>query len=329
MRFSILGAGHGANVYLPALKQLGHEVVVLAARTPKPGLQIEQTADWRAAMARPDIDAVVITFPPPLQREAVLAAAALGKPFLCEKPAGMNSRDTEAMLAAAQDSGLPHAIGFQFRYEPAIAEMKKSIDEGALGVVERIEVDWCAGGAQSRLRPWSWRNDAALGGGVELNFATHTLDYLQWFLGPATLAGRNAQICVRERSHDGQAKPVTAPDACDFLLRFGTATASVRITNVALQPSGHRIVARGTLGALEFWHRPPFRDTDLSLTMTEAGGQSWTRSGAELGMAAGFPDSRIGPTCGLLADFAAGVAGQQRSRMPTLSDALSIQRLLA
>src|SRR5690242_11985723 len=102
MRFTILGAGHGAAVYLPALKRLGHEPVVLSARSPKPGLEVEQTDDWQAAIARKDVDAVVIAFPPPLQREAVLAVAALGKPFICEKPAGMNEADASTMLTASR-----------------------------------------------------------------------------------------------------------------------------------------------------------------------------------------------------------------------------------
>src|SRR3569833_877759 len=108
MRFTILGGGHGAAVYLPALKRLGHEPVVLAARSPRPSLELEQTSDWRAAIARTDVDAVVIAFPPPLQREAVRAVATQKKPKNNKKPAGMNPAETSTMAEAARKSGLVH-----------------------------------------------------------------------------------------------------------------------------------------------------------------------------------------------------------------------------
>jgi predicted dehydrogenase len=331
MRFTILGGGHGTAVYLPALKRLGHEPVVLAARSPRPGLELEQTSDWRAAIARKDVDAVVIAFPPPLQHDAVLAVAALGKPFICEKPAGMNPAETSAMAGAARKSGLPHAVGYHFRYEPAFRELKRLVSTGEIGDIERVEVDWCVGGQPSRTRAWSWRNEASVGGGVPLNFATHALDYLRWFCGEATVVGRASQILVDARKDEGgEPREVTAPDTCDFLLRFeSSAIASMRVSNVTLAPIGHRIVMRGSRGTVELWHRPPFRETDMTFTVMRPDGQSRQLSGTELGMAAGVTDSRIGPTCGLISDFAAALSGEGVPDMPTLQDALAVQRLLA
>jgi myo-inositol 2-dehydrogenase/D-chiro-inositol 1-dehydrogenase len=312
------------------LKRLGHEPVVLAARSPRPSLEVEQTSDWQGAVARKDVDAVVIAFPPPLQQEAVLAVAALGKPFICEKPAGMNPAETSALAAAAEKSRLPHAVGYQFRYEPAFRELKRLISAGEIGDIERVEIDWCVGGQPSRARAWSWRNDASLGGGVPLNFATHALDYLRWFCGEASLLGGTSQTLVGERKDDnGAPHGVTAPDTCDFLLRFGSsAIASVRVSNVALAATGHRVIARGSRGTVELWHRPPFCETDMTLTVVQPGGHSQQQSGTELGMAAGVTDSRIGPTCGLISDFVAAVSGDSVPHMPTLHDALAVQQLL-
>jgi predicted dehydrogenase len=329
MRFTILGGGHGATVYLPALKRLGHEPVVLAARSPRPNLELEQTSDWRAAIARNDVDAVVIALPPPLHHEAALAVAALGKPFICEKPAGMNPAETFAMAEAVRK--LPHAVGYQFRYEPAFKELKRLMSAGEIGDVERIEVDWCVGGQPSRTRAWSWRNEASLGGGVPLNFATHALDYLRWFCGEATPLGSASQILVGARKDDrGDQHLVTAPDTCDFLLRFESSTiASVRVSNVTLTPIGHRVIVRGSRGTVELWHKPPFRETDMTFTVTLKDGHSRQQSGTELGMAAGVTDSRIGPTCGLISDFVAALSGSSVPDMPTLHDALAVQQILA
>ena len=331
MGFAILGAGHGAAVYLPALESLGHSCVILAARTPRQGLSVAQGTDWRAAIKRADVDAVVIALPPLLQREAVLAAAEAGKPFLCEKPAGMTVEDVSEMLATAEKFGQAHAVGFQFRYEPAFIALKQTIDSGAIGAIELIDVDWCIGGPQSRARPWSWRNDVAQGGGVMLNFCTHTLDYLRWCCGDITLKGRVQSVLVPQRKDsEGIERETTAPDACDLLLGFGlNGIASVRVTNVALQPIGHRVIVRGARGTIEVWHRPPFRAVDLTFSFCGEDGQLNKCFGPDIGMAATGADSRIAPTISLVADFVRAIEGIHVSGLPTLSDALAVHRLLA
>jgi predicted dehydrogenase len=328
MRFAILGAGHGAAVYLPALESLGHSCVILAARTPRQGLSVAQGTDWRAAIKRADVDAVVIALPPDLQREAVLAVAAAGKPFICEKPAGMHADDTQVMLAAAE--GITHAVGYQFRYEPAFRRLRRAIADQTVGTVERIDIDWCTGGAQNRARPWSWRNNAAEGGGVVLNFSTHTIDYLRWMCGDLTLLGSASRILVPNRvDQSGRTRVVTAPDMCDFLLGFGTTgIASIRLTNLALQPSGHRVTVRGSQGTVELWHRPPFRDSDMTFSVIDAMGKLDQVSGSALGMAPAGSDSRTASTKSLVAEFVQAVNGVETPDLPNLHDALAVQQLI-
>ncbi len=311
MRFAILGAGYGAAVYLPALQALGHEVVLLAARRFRPDLPVTQITEWRSAMERDNVDAVIIALPPGLQREAVLAAATAGKPFICEKPAGMHAEDTLAMVAAAR--GITHAVGYQFRYEAAF-----------------IDIDWCTGGPQNRTRPWSWRNSAAQGGGVVLNFSTHAIDYLRWMCGDLTLLGSASRVLIPCRiDQSGHTHMVTAPDMCDFLLGFGTTgIASIRLTNQALQPSGHRVTVRGSQGTVELWHRPPFRDSDMTFSVTDALGNLDEVSGSALGMASAGSDSRMAPAKSLIAEFVQAINGVETPDLPNLHDALAVQQLI-
>ena len=329
MRFAIIGAGHGATAYLPAIRALGHEVVLLAARTVRPKLPVPQITDWRAALKHDDVEAVVIALPPRLQREAVIAAAACGKPFICEKPAGMHAEDTRAMLAAA--AGLQHAVGYQFRYEPAFQRLRQVIAEGSAGTIERIDIDWYTGAPHCRTRPWSWRNDAGEGGGIVLNFSTHALDYLRWMCGELRLLGSAVRILVGVRADpEGREHAVTAPDMCDFLLDFGTSgVASLRLTNMTPQPTGHRVSVRGSRGTVELWHRPPFSDSDMTFSITDAAGKTYALSGAAIGMTSVGSDSRTEPTKSLVADFVRSVGGAHTPDLPTLRDALAIQRLLS
>ncbi len=332
LRLAILGGGHGARVHLPAARAAaGVEPVVIAARSDPGACGVERMADWRAAVVRDDVDAVVVALPPAVQREAVVAAAQAGKAVLCEKPAGLNAAETKAMIAACEGAGVVHAVGFQFRFEPALAAFRAALARGAVGRVEAFEIDWLTAAPEARSRRWSWRNDAALGGGATLNFASHALDYLRWIAGaePRVLGRAETVLAPAREADDGTRRPVTAPDRCDLIVRLGDGpVASLRVSNLAAPALGHRIVARGEQGALTLWFRPPFGPEDTTLILQESDGASHAL-GFEKGAAGRKDDSRVRATVGLLSAFAKAARGGEVQDLPTLADALAVQEALA
>ena len=93
------------------------------------------TADYRALLAREDIDAVDICTPNNSHHEIVLAAAAAGKHIYCEKPLAMNVAEAVSMAKAVHSAGVKAQMTFNFRFFPAIMRAKQLIDAGFLGRV--------------------------------------------------------------------------------------------------------------------------------------------------------------------------------------------------
>ena len=62
--------------------------------------------DLDALCARADVDAVIVATPNYLHKEPVLAAARQKKHVFCEKPIALCYRDCDAMVKAAQESGV-------------------------------------------------------------------------------------------------------------------------------------------------------------------------------------------------------------------------------
>ena len=60
------------------------------------------TDDWRQLVTDPRVDAVVIASPQDTHKAITLAALAAGKHVFCEKPLGLGSAESRAMLEAAQ-----------------------------------------------------------------------------------------------------------------------------------------------------------------------------------------------------------------------------------
>ena len=54
--------------------------------------------DWRALIARPDVDAVVVATPQRVRPEIAIAAAETGKHLLCEKPLAIAPADAQRMV---------------------------------------------------------------------------------------------------------------------------------------------------------------------------------------------------------------------------------------
>src|SRR6195952_215634 len=89
--------------------------------------------DWKALLARKDIDAVDVCTPNNMHKEISLAAAKAGKMILCEKPLAMDAAEGEEMCKAVEAAGVPNMVWYNYRRVPAGAMAKQLIDQGRLG----------------------------------------------------------------------------------------------------------------------------------------------------------------------------------------------------
>jgi UDP-N-acetyl-2-amino-2-deoxyglucuronate dehydrogenase len=106
---------------------------------------------------------------------------------LLEKPVAHTLADGERLIQVAARSTGVLGVCFQNRYNDTSRALRELLDRGELGRVlgGRASVTWFRDAAYYRSRDWRGRW-ATAGGGVLMNQAIHTLDLLQWYLGPVT-----------------------------------------------------------------------------------------------------------------------------------------------
>ncbi|MDF2923080.1 MAG: oxidoreductase [Paenibacillaceae bacterium] len=137
-----------------------------------------------ALIRDPEVDAVYVATPPSSHKEYTLAAAAAGKPVYVEKPMAANVRECEAMIAACKQAGVPLYTAFYRRGLPRFQRVKEWIDSGAIGEVRLVRTVQTAKPLQDVADSF-WRVDPAIsGGGLFLDVGSHTLDLLDYLLGP-------------------------------------------------------------------------------------------------------------------------------------------------
>src|SRR4051794_15633995 len=95
---------------------------------------VERTVgDWRAVIEDPAVEAVSITLPNAMHREVALAAIDAGKHIWVEKPVGRGLDDVVAVADAAREAGTINAVGFCYRFAPAVQHAKALIEAGEIG----------------------------------------------------------------------------------------------------------------------------------------------------------------------------------------------------
>ncbi|MEM7342633.1 MAG: Gfo/Idh/MocA family oxidoreductase [Chloroflexota bacterium] len=122
------------------------------------------------------LDGVIICSENAKHRQFVELAAGQTKAILCEKPIATNLPDAQAMIDICEAKQTKLQIAFPVRFAEPIVELKKHLDEQALG---RIFSAKCTnhGGM-----PGDWFIKPALsGGGAVIDHTVHVIDLLRWF----------------------------------------------------------------------------------------------------------------------------------------------------
>lgn len=183
--------------------------------------------DWRALIARDDIDAVDICTPNNSHAEIAIAAAEAGKMILCEKPLALNPEEGQRMVEAVEKAGVANTVWYNYRRVPAVTLAKQLIEEGRLGRIFHYRAnflqDWTIDAELPQGGAALWRLDVkAAGSGVTGDLLAHCIDTAIWLNGSISDVSAMTETFVKERMHNetGQVEPVGIDDACAFLCHF-------------------------------------------------------------------------------------------------------------
>jgi predicted dehydrogenase len=149
-------------------------------------------ADYRPILDDPPVHAVMISATPetthhPMARDALEA----GKHVLCEKPIALTLAEADELVALARDRDLKFTIGYSQRFNAKQALVKRSIDDGTLGIPVSGLVS----------RHITRKLGDKISGRIKLSpaamEATHDIDFLLWCMAPAKPVRVYAQAVER------------------------------------------------------------------------------------------------------------------------------------
>jgi predicted dehydrogenase len=277
IRIAVLGGGYGAKVPLPVLSDMDEfEPVAVWSRTPERarelagehGLQLG-TSDVDELLGHPGLEAVHVATPVATHGEIAIAAARRGLHVLVDKPVAMDLAEARAVRDAIGEAGVVGAVNYGRRFQATRAQLLRRVAEVA-GAPRMVSVSLVFDDhALPESRPFTWVQDAALGGGRLQGYGVHDLDLLLEAFGEVKAVAAATEVGVKERlDGDGAPHTVTAEDAYVILVRFrGGGVGHVSLTATARHKRGDTIEVFGSEGTVRL-------DADKRL--------HWGRAGEEL-----------------------------------------------
>lgn len=264
----IVGGGYMGKAHSVAMASVGAvfgttlrpRLEMIAATTPESAERYRATygfnhgtADWRELVADPAVEAVVIASPQELHREIALAAFAAGKPVMCEKPLGASLADATAMTEAAEASGLPNMVGFNYIRTPASQYARRLIARGEIGRVVWFRGEHTEDFDADATKPASWRN-FGMANGTMGDLSPHMINAALALIGPIQSLVADIETVHPTRPGPSGPVPVTNDDQAQFLCRFANgAMGHLSFSRVSTgRKMGYAYEITGTTGAIRF-----------------------------------------------------------------------------
>jgi len=321
VKIAVIGAGYGAKVALPVYGELSEfEPVAAWSRRPERARELARehglelgSSDLDEVLGHPGVEAVHVATPVAMHADVAIAAARRGLHVFCEKPIASDLTQARAVVAAIEAAGVAGAVNYGRRFQQTRERLLERVREVAgrprMVAIELVHDDH----AQPGSRPFSWVQDAALGGGRLQGYGVHDLDLLLEAFGEVEAVAAATEVGVSPREGaDGTPHEVTAEDAYAILLRFaGGGLGHVSLTATARHKRGDTIEVHGAGGTVRL-------DEDRRLW--------WGRAGDELRSEGPLAASSQDAFARVARNFHAAIRAGARPD-PSLHEGLRVQAL--
>ncbi|WP_428389941.1 aldo/keto reductase [Mucisphaera sp.] len=190
INWGIIGAGNIAHPFIRGIAEVADASVVAITRRSTEKAQAFASeygidtfyTDADELIADPNVHVIYIATPHPAHATWAIRAMQAGKHVLCEKPAGMNIWQVQAMVRAARQHNVFFMEAFKDRVHPLFKKLFDTITDGTIGKVRLIDAAFGFGGDHD---PTSRILDPALGGGAILDVGCYPVAFARKIAGLA------------------------------------------------------------------------------------------------------------------------------------------------
>ena len=157
--------------------------------------------DWRKMLENDAVQLFDDGAPNNVHAEPSIMAAQAGKHVLCEKPLARNAEEAKKMLEAVQKAGVKHMTAFNYRFVPAVRQIRELIDSGKLGQIYHFRAvylqEWIMPHYNEK-RIWRLNKEVA-GSGALGDLGAHIIDLAHYLVGGIKSVSAFTKTFIDER----------------------------------------------------------------------------------------------------------------------------------
>ena len=192
-----------------------------------------------------DVDAVIIAVPHYDHPKLTIKALNKGLHVLCEKPAGVYTKQVREMNEVAKKSNKLFSLMYNQRTNPLYKKMHDLISSGEMGEIRRVNwiiTNWFR--SQYYFDSGAWRATwSGEGGGVLMNQCPHQIDLLQWIVGEMPTK-------IQAFCHFGKWHDIEVEDDVTAYMEFPSGATGCFITSTGDAPGTNRLEILSSKGKL-------------------------------------------------------------------------------
>ena len=268
-----------------------------------------------------EVDAIEICTPNHLHVPIAVTAIKVGKPINIEKPISIDLPSCKPLLRAVKEKNIPNMMCFTYRFMPAIRYAKWIIDNGLIGDILNVDVEYFkdSGFIIGRRLEWRFQKEKA-GTGVLGDLGVHLIDMAELLAGKITSVCAFTDIIVKERQKldsDEWAK-VETDDYCSFICNIENGIrGNFVISRCAMgKPNSVKFDVYGSKGTICFnMNNPDVLDVYSKLN------DDWNKKLITVDVPQNFHTTQE-------AEFIKMLCGEPCDLLPTIEDGIRSQKIL-
>ena len=207
MKYALIGCGRVSGSHIKAAKLNNLEITALCDINTEKATKLAQDnnlenvsifSDYKEMLEAVRPQLVAIATWSGCHGEIAEYCALNGFNFIVEKPMAMSIEEADRVIKAVEKTGVKACACHQNRFNIAVQELRKAIDNGRFGKLSHgnINIRWCR--REDYYSQDEWRGKWATDGGALMNQCIHGIDLLRWVMGDEI---ESVYGSVRNRQH--------------------------------------------------------------------------------------------------------------------------------
>ncbi|HLR62139.1 MAG TPA: Gfo/Idh/MocA family oxidoreductase [Lentibacillus sp.] len=187
LKIALTGLGNIGRMHLEQWDKMDEcEVVGITGRNQEKAKRMAEEfnttffPDLQNLLNSVEVDAVDICLPTFLHYQSAKEAAESGKHVVCEKPLGLNVKESKEIVDLCKRQNVQLYVGHTLRFFPEYVNAHEQIKSGAIGKTGVVRL---SRGTPFPGKDGSWYADSDKSGGVVYDLGIHDFDWLIWTFG--------------------------------------------------------------------------------------------------------------------------------------------------